>query len=119
MQNDFNDIVEAPNAVYLDEGYIPIANAQTFGLFDIERVGNPQGTSQGTLFGRNATGGLIQYISRKPTFDKVDGCIELATGMYDSPENPWSQRIDAALGGPLGERVAARIAGFTRTRTTT
>jgi iron complex outermembrane receptor protein len=111
VQNDFNDIVEAPNAVYLDEGYIPIANAQTFGLFDIERVEILKGP-QGTLFGRNATGGLIQYISRKPTFDKVDGYIELATGMYDSPENPWSQRIDAALGGPLGERVAARIAGF-------
>jgi iron complex outermembrane recepter protein len=28
-QNDFNDIVEAPNAVYLDEGYIAVAQAQT------------------------------------------------------------------------------------------
>jgi iron complex outermembrane receptor protein len=111
VQNDFNDIIEAPNAVYLDEGYIPIANAQTFGLFDIERVEVLKGP-QGTLFGRNATGGLVQYISRKPTFEKVDGFLELATGMYDSPENPWSQRIEGAIGGPLGERVAARIAGF-------
>ena len=111
VQNDFNDIVEAPNAVYLDEGYIPIANAQTFGLFDIERVEVLKGP-QGTLFGRNATGGLVQYISRKPTFDKVDGFLELATGMYDSPENPWSQRVEGAIGGPLGERVAVRVAGF-------
>ena len=37
-QNDFNDIIEAPTAVYLDEGYIPIAQAQTFALLDIERV---------------------------------------------------------------------------------
>src|SRR2546430_15537931 len=37
-QNDFNDIVEAPNAVYLDEGYIAIAQAQTFALYDIDRV---------------------------------------------------------------------------------
>ncbi len=37
-QTDFNDIVEAPNAVYLDEGYIPVAQAQTFALFDVERV---------------------------------------------------------------------------------
>jgi iron complex outermembrane receptor protein len=66
-QSDFNDIVEAPNAVYLDEGYIPIANAQTFGLFDIERVEVLKGP-QGTLFGRNATGGLVHYISRKPNF---------------------------------------------------
>jgi iron complex outermembrane receptor protein len=111
VQNDFNDIIEAPNAVYLDEGYIPIANAQTFGLFDIERVEVLKGP-QGTLFGRNATGGLVQYISRKPTFDAVEGFIDLSGGVYDSPENPWSQRIEGAIGGPLGDRVAARIAGF-------
>ena len=37
-QNDFNDIIESPNAVYLDEGYIAIAQAQTFALLDLERV---------------------------------------------------------------------------------
>ncbi len=111
VQNDFNDIIEAPNAVYLDEGYIPIANAQTFGLFDIARVEVLKGP-QGTLFGRNATGGLVQYVSRKPTFDKVDGFLDLSTGVYDSPTNPWSQRIEGAFGGPLSDRVAARVAGF-------
>ena len=54
----------------------------------------------------------MQYVSRKPSFDGVEGFIDLATGMYDSPENPWSQRIEGAIGGPLGERVAARVAGF-------
>ena len=37
-QNDFNDIIEAPNAVYLDEGYIAVAQAQTFAVFDVDRV---------------------------------------------------------------------------------
>ena len=37
-QNDFNDIIESPNAVYLDEGYVAIAQAQTFALLDIDRV---------------------------------------------------------------------------------
>ncbi len=31
-QNDFNDIIESPVAVYLDEGYIPIAQANTFAV---------------------------------------------------------------------------------------
>ena len=35
-QNDFNDIVEAPNAAYLDDGYLAIAQAQTFAVFDID-----------------------------------------------------------------------------------
>ena len=37
-QNDFNDIIEAPTAVYLDEGYLAIAQAQTFAVFDVQRV---------------------------------------------------------------------------------
>ncbi len=108
-QSDFNDIVEAPNAVYLDEGYIPIANAQTFGLFDIERVEVLKGP-QGTLFGRNATGGLVHYISRKPTFGEVEGFVDLRGGYYDTPAHGGSQRVEAAIGGPLGDRVAGRVA---------
>lgn len=69
-QNDFNDIVEAPNATYLDETYIAVAQAQTFAVFDIDRVELLKGP-QGTLFGRNATGGLAHYISRKPSFDGI------------------------------------------------
>jgi iron complex outermembrane receptor protein len=110
-QSDFNDVVEAPNAVYLDEGYIPIANAQTFGLFDIERVEVLKGP-QGTLFGRNATGGLVHYISRKPNFEKVEGFVDLTAGYYDSEAHGWSQRIEAAVGGPISDNVAARVSGM-------
>jgi iron complex outermembrane receptor protein len=108
-QNDFNDIVEAPNAVYLDEGYIAVAQAQTFALFDIDRVEVLKGP-QGTLFGRNATGGLVQYLSRKPDFDKVDGYTDVTIGYFDSDTHALSQRVEAAVTGPFSEEVAGRLA---------
>lgn len=108
-QNDFNDIVEAPNAVYLDEGYIAVAQAQTFALFDIERVEILKGP-QGTLFGRNATGGLVQYVSRKPTFDGPEGYADVTFGRFDTPADPNSIRLEAAIGGPLTDKVAGRVA---------
>ncbi len=108
-QNDFNDIIEAPNAVYLDEGYIAVAQGQTFAVFDIDRVEILKGP-QGTLFGRNATGGLVSYISNKPNFEKVGGYVDVTAGQYDVPNDANRYTVEAALTGPLTETVAARLA---------
>jgi iron complex outermembrane receptor protein len=110
-QNDFNDIIEAPTAVYLDEGYIPIAQAQTFTLFDIERVEILKGP-QGTLFGRNATGGAVQYVSRKPSFDQVEGYADLTFGIFDSNADATQYKFEGAVGGPFGNNAAGRVALF-------
>ena len=108
-QNDFNDIVEAPNAVYLDEGYIAVAQGQTFAVFDIDRVEILKGP-QGTLFGRNATGGLVSYISNKPDFENVGGYVDVTAGTFDVPNDANRYTVEAALTGPLSETVAARLA---------
>lgn len=108
-QNDFNDIIESPNAVYLDEGYLALANAQTFSLFDIERVEILKGP-QGTLFGRNATGGLVHYHSVKPSLEESEGFIDITYGMFDSDADADQLRVEGAIGGPLSEKVAGRIA---------
>ena len=108
-QNDFNDIIEAPVAVYLDEGYIPIAQGQTFAMFDIERVEVLKGP-QSTLFGRNATGGVVQYISRKPSFDGMEGYVDATYGQYDTGADPNYSKIEAAIGGPFSNTFAGRIA---------
>lgn len=108
-QNDFADIVEAPNAVYLDEGYIAVAQGQTFALFDIDRVEVLKGP-QGTLFGRNATGGLVHFVSVKPELDKITGFAELRYGLYDSVGTPGAFHGEAAVNLPLGQKVATRAA---------
>ena len=108
-QNDYNDIVEAPNAAYLDEGYIAVAQGQTFALFDLERVEVLKGP-QGTLFGRNATGGLIHYISKKPSLTETSGFVDLGYSLFDSPDNPGGLRVEAAVGGPVSSKIAVRAA---------
>lgn len=108
-QNDFNDIIEAPNAVYLDEGYIAVAQAQTFAVFDVDRVEILKGP-QGTLFGRNATGGLVHFISNAPSFDGLEGYVDVEFGQFDVPNNANRTVVEAAIGGPLSETFAARAA---------
>ncbi|MDP6673944.1 MAG: TonB-dependent receptor [Gammaproteobacteria bacterium] len=108
-QNDFNDVIEAPNAVYLDEGYIAIAQGQSFAVFDIDRVEILKGP-QGTLYGRNATGGLVHFVSRKPTFDGPEGFLDLTRGWFDTSADAHQFRIEGALGGPLSKTVAGRVA---------
>jgi len=108
-QNDFNDIIESPVAVYLDEGYIPIAQANTFAVYDIERVEILKGP-QSTLFGRNATGGVVQYLSRQPGFEGSEGYVDVTYGVYDSPNDASRFKLEAAVGGPFSDTVAGRIA---------
>ena len=104
VQNDFADHAEAPVAVYIDEGYLASTQAQTFGLFDVERVEILKGP-QGTLFGRNATGGLVHSITRKPT-DDSEGYFEAGYASFDH------YRLEGAVGGPLGEKVRARVSAM-------
>ena len=106
-QNDFNDIVEAPNAVYLDDGYIAVAQGQTFALFDIDRVEVLKGP-QGTLFGRNATGGLVHFVTVKPDLTRTTGFVDLKGGVYDSVGSPGLFHGEAALNVPLSSTLAMR-----------
>jgi len=103
-QTDFSDAIEPPNAVYVDEGYMPTTQGQRFGMFDLERVEVLKGP-QGTLFGRNATGGLVHYVTRKPTRE-LESFAELTYGSYDQV------RAEGAVSGPLTERLSARVSGM-------
>ena len=108
-QNDYNDIIESPNAVYLDEGYLAIAQAQTFALLDLDRVEILKGP-QGTLFGRNATGGVVSFFSKKPSFDEIDGFIQADFSMFDVPNDATRWALEGAVGGPLSDTTAFRVA---------
>src|SRR5580692_10583363 len=92
-QNDFSDHQEAPIAVYADDAYIGSTGALAGSLFDLQRVEVLRGP-QGTLFGRNATGGLIQYLSRAPT-DTPEAYLQVTGGNYRTFES------EGAVSGPI------------------
>ena len=77
-QNDFNDQTESPVAAYIDDTYIAMAQGQRFSMFDLERVEILKGP-QGTLYGRNATGGLVHFVSKKPT-KETEGYVKADYG---------------------------------------
>ncbi|MCR8922829.1 TonB-dependent receptor [Dasania sp. GY-MA-18] len=100
-QNDFADHQEAPTAMYIDGVYIASTGAAGFQMFDVERVEVLRGP-QGTLFGRNATGGLMHIINKKPT-EEFEGYVDVTLGDFDQ------RRFEAAVSGPLAENVLGRL----------
>jgi iron complex outermembrane recepter protein len=102
-QNAFDDHLEPPVAVYIDDGYVAVMGAAGVPSFDIARVEVLRGP-QGTLFGRNATGGLIHFISARPT-RTFDGYADVTGGTGGHANG------EAALGGPLADNLQFRLAG--------
>jgi iron complex outermembrane receptor protein len=91
-------------ASYADGVYTGSLITQSLPSFDLERIEVLRGP-QGTLYGRNATGGVINYISRSPSYDPQ---VNLA-GIYGS-YNRIS--LDGSITGPLIEdKLAFRLGG--------
>lgn len=105
-QSDFFDLAEAPNAIYIDDTYLAGAQSHLFAQYDMERVEILKGP-QGTLFGRNATGGLVHFITSKPT-DEFEAYGDISYGRFDSV------RFEGAVSGALSDNVKARVSGFYR-----
>jgi iron complex outermembrane receptor protein len=100
--NDFTTNVESPVAIYVDEVYISQMSGAGFLLFDVDRVEILRGP-QGTLFGRNATGGLVQYVTVKPTQGELNGYGNITYGSFER------LKAQGAVGVPLSDTISARL----------
>jgi iron complex outermembrane receptor protein len=99
-----NAFAEQGVAFNLDGVYLsrPAAPAALF--YDLERIEVLKGP-QGTLYGRNATGGAVNVITAKPRLDEVSGFVTAEYGNYDTLKGT------AAVNVPLGSVAALRISG--------
>lgn len=96
--------IDGPVTTNLDG--VPIARGTSVhGLFfDLERIEVLKGP-QGTLYGRNATGGAINIITRAPQIGELSGNINASYGNYDA------LNVNGAINLPVSDNAALRIAG--------
>ncbi|KCZ49275.1 TonB-dependent receptor [Hyphomonas pacifica] len=102
--NDFNPTSSSGVGLYADGVYIGSPLAQYSAFYDLDRVEVLRGP-QGTLYGRNTTGGAINVIAKRPTFSP-EGYASVEYGSFDA--------LDATFGfgGPIvSDKLAFRVAG--------
>lgn len=87
-----------------DGVYIGRPNSTQGFFFDLQRVEVLKGP-QGTLYGRNATGGAINVIPQRPVVGETSGKIQASYGNYDAIQ------AQGAVNLPIGENGAFRLAG--------
>jgi len=101
--NGDSNWVDPSIALTLDNVYSGRAETVFAGMYDIDRVEVLRGP-QGTLYGRNATGGSINVITKNPDFKKFSASANLQFGNYSL----W--HIDGAVNVPVSDKFAMRFA---------
>ncbi len=95
---------DPPVGTYVDDIYISRQNANNLSLFDVERVEVLRGP-QGTLFGRNTTGGAINVIMRKPGTE-FGGYAEVGYGSYNK------KMVRASVDVPVAPTFGIKVSGY-------
>lgn len=95
---------DAPVGTYIDEIYVARQSANNFALFNVDRIEVLRGP-QGTLFGRNTTGGAINVVLAQPG-DEVSGFAEAGFGNFGR----FSARASVDL--PLADALSVNVSGY-------
>ncbi|MBU3071299.1 TonB-dependent receptor [Aestuariicella sp. G3-2] len=103
--SDFSQNQSSPIAMYVNEVYKGVGALQALQLFDLERIEVLRGP-QGTLYGKNATGGAVNIISKTPELDGITlGDISFGIGNFNRKETNGAVEISDAENA-VGARLA-------------
>jgi iron complex outermembrane receptor protein len=100
--NQFGYASQPGVAVHIDGVYQARLASGGLGQLDLARIEVLRGP-QGTLYGRNATGGAVNFISAAPT-DKFEGSVLAGYGSFST------YHLNAVVNAPLNEKVRTRLA---------
>ena len=100
--NDYDTNNAGPNGIYVDEVYLSAPSSQSFQTFDLARIEVLKGP-QGTLYGRNTSGGAINFITNKPT-DEFTGNFHAEYSSFNT------FNFEGAVGGPIAPGLDGRVA---------
>ncbi len=100
---DFNFNQNSPIATYVDEVYKGSPSIMAVQIYDLQRVEVLRGP-QGTLYGKNTTGGAINFVSETPT-SETEGYLTVGAGNYDLRE------ARGAFNFAASDSLAFRLAG--------
>ncbi len=106
--DDFTVGSDPAVALYVDGVYAGRGAGAEVPLDDVERIEILKGP-QGTLFGRNATGGAIHYITKKPS-QETEGSVSASVGNYNK------QKADFTFNMPISDTLAIRFGGSVNNR---
>ncbi|MEL0211310.1 MAG: TonB-dependent receptor, partial [Novosphingobium sp.] len=104
VANEYNSNTASPIGVYIDEVYQSFRFTHGLQLYDLERVEVLRGP-QGTLFGRNTTGGAVSVYTREPKLEGTNGYLSVGYGNYDRKKIEGAVEVTA-----VPDQVGLRIA---------
>jgi iron complex outermembrane recepter protein len=102
---EFNANAASPVGVYVDEVYQAFRASHGQQLYDLEQIEVVRGP-QGTLYGRNTTGGAINFITRKPSLDGSNGTLTAGYGNFNRVSFAGAFEFT-----PVADKVGVRVAG--------
>lgn len=107
----FQESVEASVSTVIDGVSLGQPRMAAFQLFDIDRVEVLSGP-QGTLFGKNASAGLINIVTKKPVLNETSGSALFSYGSQNTGAGGAEAFGQATINLPLSETLATRISIF-------
>lgn len=102
---EFNANAASPVGVYVDEVYQAFRSSHGQQLYDLQQIEVVRGP-QGTLYGRNTTGGAINFITHAPSLARTEGYVTAGYGSYNRLNAEGALEFT-----PIADKLGVRISG--------